>query len=200
MADVTPIYGLPYLELGDAPDIASGLEDLATEVETELARIDAAYQAKSGIIRVRKSADEGVTSSTTIQPDDHLLFAAAANQRYIVEAVIFVTVAGGNSSTDIKVGWSMPTGGSATFGGVGPDLAMPGTDSVGQGNYLGIIGAGTSMIPYGLYASGTTCIMVKGVISMSTTAGNVALGWAQNSSATQTVTVKAGSYLKAELI
>jgi hypothetical protein len=36
MANTTPLYGFPYLELGDPPDLASGTEDLATAVETKI--------------------------------------------------------------------------------------------------------------------------------------------------------------------
>ncbi|MBX6750936.1 MAG: hypothetical protein IRY85_14900 [Micromonosporaceae bacterium] len=38
----TSVYGLRYLELTDPPDIAAGTRNLAEDVETELARIDAA--------------------------------------------------------------------------------------------------------------------------------------------------------------
>ncbi|WBQ02936.1 hypothetical protein [Kribbella sp. CA-293567] len=44
MADVTPNKALPFLELGDAPDIAGGLEDLATAVDTHLTRMDTAIK------------------------------------------------------------------------------------------------------------------------------------------------------------
>lgn len=40
MPDITPIYDLPFLELGDAPDLAAGTENLAVAVEAELVRMD----------------------------------------------------------------------------------------------------------------------------------------------------------------
>ncbi|HET6295035.1 MAG TPA: hypothetical protein VFG33_16750, partial [Kribbella sp.] len=40
MADVTPLYGFPYLELGDPPDLAAGTENLATAVETKIAAMN----------------------------------------------------------------------------------------------------------------------------------------------------------------
>lgn len=46
MADTTPIYGFPFLELGDPPDLASGLEDLATAVEADLAATNTALDAR----------------------------------------------------------------------------------------------------------------------------------------------------------
>lgn len=41
MPGSTPTYGLRYLELGDAPNIAKVGKDLAEDVEGELARVDA---------------------------------------------------------------------------------------------------------------------------------------------------------------
>lgn len=49
MADTTPVYGLPYQELGDAPDGPALGEDLAVAVETELVRIDADVAAINGL-------------------------------------------------------------------------------------------------------------------------------------------------------
>lgn len=40
MAGTTPNYALPYQQLGDAPNGAQGLQDLATAVDTQLLRMD----------------------------------------------------------------------------------------------------------------------------------------------------------------
>lgn len=40
MPDITPVYGLPFLERGDAPAIDTATEDLALSVETQLTRMD----------------------------------------------------------------------------------------------------------------------------------------------------------------
>lgn len=69
MADTTPVYGLPYQELGDAPDGPSLGEDLAGAVETELVRIDAAVAAINGLSHAfaGSSDDEtGITSTSFI--------------------------------------------------------------------------------------------------------------------------------------
>lgn len=70
MADATPIYGLRFLELGDPPDLAAGTEDLATDVEAELIRIDAATAAINGLTTVRddEAVDEAAYSGTTWIP------------------------------------------------------------------------------------------------------------------------------------
>lgn len=47
--DTTPVYGFPYLELGDPPDLAAGTEDLATAIETKIIAMDAAVAAINGL-------------------------------------------------------------------------------------------------------------------------------------------------------
>jgi hypothetical protein len=69
MADVTPVYDLPYQELGDAPDGPALGEDLALAVETELIRIDAAVAAINGMApaSVSSTTDEiGFTSTSFV--------------------------------------------------------------------------------------------------------------------------------------
>lgn len=64
MADSTPVYGLPYLELGDPPDLAAGTENLAVDVETELIRIDAAIAAINGLAPASASSTTDETGFT----------------------------------------------------------------------------------------------------------------------------------------
>jgi hypothetical protein len=49
MADTTPVYGFPFLELGDPPDLAAGTENLAQAVETKFVSVDAAVSAINGL-------------------------------------------------------------------------------------------------------------------------------------------------------
>ncbi|MEV6287394.1 hypothetical protein [Kribbella sp. NPDC051770] len=209
MADTTPIYELPYLELGDAPNIAQGLEDLALGVEDELQRIDGVNSSQAaaitalqnaaallGIQNIRKTADEAVTSNPAVQWDDDLQFTAAANTRYLVEATLFVTVEGNNSTTDFRAGWSMPVGASAAFGGIGPDPAMASGQAVGGGNWGALYGTFDGTLTYGLYSTGTTMITIKGILTNGSSSGTVRFAWSQANSAAQAVTVKANSYLK----
>lgn len=70
MADTTPTYGLPFQELGDAPDGPTLGEDLALAVEAELARIDAAIAAINGMsnVSIGSTTDELTFTNTTFQP------------------------------------------------------------------------------------------------------------------------------------
>lgn len=45
----TPVYGIPYPVLGDAPNGPSQMQALALEVETELVRVDAAISTINGL-------------------------------------------------------------------------------------------------------------------------------------------------------
>jgi hypothetical protein len=49
MADTTSVYGFPYLELGDGPNLAAGLKDLAEAIETKFISVDAAIAAITGL-------------------------------------------------------------------------------------------------------------------------------------------------------
>jgi hypothetical protein len=67
MPDTTPIYSLPFLELGDPPDLASGTEDLATAVEAKFVTVDASVAAITNLTPVvgAESTAQAPYSSTT---------------------------------------------------------------------------------------------------------------------------------------
>lgn len=45
----TGVYGLPYPELGDVPNVPQDIQDLAEEVEDEIVRVDAANAAVAAV-------------------------------------------------------------------------------------------------------------------------------------------------------
>lgn len=63
MASTTSVYNLPYLELGDAPDLAAGTKDLADAVEAELISVNGAIDDI-----VSKMAPTAGISDTTSSP------------------------------------------------------------------------------------------------------------------------------------
>lgn len=76
MPDTTPIYGLPFLELGDAPDLASGTEDLALAVETALSDLAVALDPANAAwvvfaCTMSSSGGAGLTATTTGRYRDH---------------------------------------------------------------------------------------------------------------------------------
>lgn len=69
MANTTGTYGFPYLELGDAPNIATGLQNLAQAIENKIILVDAAVAAINNLVptQTANSTDEtGFTSTSFV--------------------------------------------------------------------------------------------------------------------------------------
>ncbi|MBD9723438.1 hypothetical protein PV755_45455 [Streptomyces caniscabiei] len=133
---------------------------------------------------VRKTADTSRSATTTYADDPHLVFPAEANGVYTMLGWVKYFA---DPTPDIKMqfsvptdclgewGWNMPGSGTTTTGTTGYSIRTE-TNDVTNGR----TGYGTSdsqhMTPLG------------GTFRMSTTAGNIALQWAQNTSnATATI-------------
>lgn len=148
---------------------------------------------------VRKPASEDVTNSAALQNDDHLLFAAASNATYKFELGLLVSVTGGSSTSDLQVGWSLPSGTWA--GGVNAaDPAMAGGGTTGASQWLGVTGAVGASIPVGLGGANTQLVMIHGTIVTAGVAGNCNLRWAQNTAVAVTTSVLGGSWLDARRV
>jgi hypothetical protein len=137
---------------------------------------------------VRKTADEALANSTTMQDDDHLFVSVVANAVYWVQGWILYTA--GNVG-DFKMGWSAPTGATLNWnagGSVNTNLQaiffdvqdVANTDSVG-GN-IGTTGRTQTATPHGL-------------LKVSSTAGTLKFRWAQNTSEGTSLTVLTDSML-----
>ncbi len=133
---------------------------------------------------VRKTADESLTSNTTLQDDDALQFTVGANEVWELKMDLDVYGASGA----IKVALVIPSGTLHvyTFQEAG------GTE---QGEWLTSSGsANTTAITV---VDGKTLASFRGIIATAGTGGTVKLQWAQNT-ASSTTTVKANSYLVAK--
>lgn len=141
-------------------------------------------------ITATKTANEPVTSSTTLQNDDELLVAVEANAMYDVLLHLLHDSA---TAGDVVIGWSGPSGATMNWGMIGaqvtttssttvPDVTMPAL-TIAQTNALG---GGASI--------GTYCL-VHGVLTTAGTAGTLNFRWAQNSSNATASNVRAGSQL-----
>ena len=145
-----------------------------------------------GIKLVRKTANEVVTSSVTLQNDDHLLFAVAANEVWMFDLFFIVD---GPSAGDLKVAFTAPAGATVDWG-LPSALATAATvqtdDVVGQGldvsgeGIMGLLGIGTKL-----------ALMIHGIIVVVGTAGNLQFQWAQNVSDAGATTTYANSWIKA---
>lgn len=152
---------------------------------------------------VRKTADEPLTSNTTMQNDDHLVVSVAANGIYTFELMLMAQTANSDLSGDIKVAFTFPTGGTLHFTGTGPNNAdLSSTNSSNSnGEWVARNNAvsGTTFIPYGM--SGVPIgILLKGILINGSTAGSLQLQWAQNASNANALTVLTGSWMQAERV
>lgn len=146
---------------------------------------------------VHKAANESVVASTTVQNDDHLLFAVAANAIYIVSVCLFLEA---NNLNDAKFGWSLPA--SATFNMLKntPSTAIAAGTTSANGDWAGITGAVSSTLNVGVTDGSITIgAELRALINTAGTAGTANLQWAQVTSGS-TLTVKSGSWLRAERV
>lgn len=132
----------------------------------------------------KKTADQSVTSSTTLTDDTALQFSMAANKTYAVRACLDLQMGAGG----LKIGSNGP--GSATRVRVGLAMRNP----TGTGSFY--VGTG-----YGSIISFTSpqvawVISIDAVIQNGSSAGTFAIQFAQSSSNAAATTISKGSYLE----
>jgi hypothetical protein len=139
---------------------------------------------------VRKTADEIVNNSSTLQDDDHLTLSISANATYVVEAMFIYD---GTTTADVKLSWVGPSGATLDWvrGGLDSGAAAAagsmnqGYQSISGTPSLGTIGIGTKM-----------AATPKGLLKTSSTAGTFKLQWAQNTADPTNTTMYTNSWLQ----
>jgi len=157
-----------------------------TTTDKLYARINGATKelGGGGMSLIVKEANESVLNSTTLQDDDELLFAVAANEVWQFEGVLNVDA---SSNPDIKITFTGPSGSVGSYGCISQDIS---NNTVAGSAALG----GTTVIAT---AAQNKVIRYWGAIHNGANAGNLTLQWAQNTAdAGAQITVRAGSYIK----
>jgi hypothetical protein len=142
-----------------------------------------------------KTANESVTSSTTLQNDDELAIPLAGNAKYIMDGFLFYQGAS-SPAGDLKMDFLVPSGGVMKWAnfGVNPS-GLTQYNVVGEGAAAGSPRAvGTNGIP-GSGGIEMSCAP-RGYISTSSTSANLQFRFAQNVSSATATTVLAGSWLR----
>lgn len=142
----------------------------------------------------RKTADESVTSSITLQDDDHLTFAIAANEVWQAE---FILAVDGAAAGDLRVSLGVPAG--ATYRrfdlGPAPGVADAETSSVAIGSRTtGVASFGTAS------ATDTGTVRVVFLVVNGATAGTIVLQWAQLTSSATATTLRQHSHMMARRV
>lgn len=142
---------------------------------------------------IRKTAAETVTSSTALQDDDHLLIPIAANETWAFEMVLFYGSAG--SAGDFKIAFTVPASATGAWGATGPVIGLTSVDTASMWSRSYASFGDSNTISFGT-APGTFDLtaIVKGLCVNSSTAGNITLRWAQNTSDGSGCTIRVNSY------
>lgn len=152
---------------------------------------DVSWAAGSGDTwtTLRKSADESVTSSTTLQDDDHMTFTAANGTYYVFEFVIIFASPVGGTTPDLKIA----VGESGTTAGVWGALYEDGS---GGGANPTVTGQVTNQTTTIVVATRTTKNVFTGFGTHVGAGGSFKVRWAQNTSDGNATTLYTGSYLR----
>lgn len=142
----------------------------------------------AGMSLLVKEANETVNNSSTMQNDDELLFAIAANEVWQFEGVLFITST--TATPDFRIGFTGPAGAVGSFGAILGDTATGNADA-------GSAALGTAVD----FASANVFTIVRfwGGIHNGANAGNLTLQWAQSAATAENTTVRAGSYIKYQI-
>lgn len=133
---------------------------------------------------VRKSADQSVTSSTTLVNDTHLKFAVAASETYIFQLWLYTYAADG--TPDIKVTCAGPAGSTVLWSSSQVIFNAAAATTLTSVN--------TSGVSADLFVDANNrAIQLYGTIANGGTAGDLQFQWAQNTSSANSTTIKAGS-------
>lgn len=145
---------------------------------------------------VAKTADETVTSSTTLQNDDHLVLPVAANAVYMF-ALDLYTIDAADFVGDFKMSFTCPTGATFDMHGSGAHITDLASGTSSNGEWLAKLActSASANLVFGVGNTSVTGIRVHGRLVMGSTGGSFQLQWAQNASDTSGTTLKAGSYM-----
>jgi len=140
----------------------------------------------------RKTADETVNGSASLQNDDHLAIVLAASATYEIDVQLFYSSA---STPDIKFALTFPTGATCSWAPIG--YKSDGTNFEAEfRTSTWQAASGTSNAVAGTAAT-YDAALIKGIIRVGSTAGTLQVQWAQNTSNGSNTTVKADSSLVA---
>jgi hypothetical protein len=129
-------------------------------------------------------------STTTLTADPNLAAAVVASGVYEVECYLDYTGAA-QGSGDLKFGWTGPSGAALSWSALG--FAVSGgftTPELICNNTI------TSTRQVGSNSGSTVDCWIKGVLTVSSTAGTLTFTWAQNTSSSTATVLSAGSWLR----
>ena len=191
--DVTTTFRVPRYTTTQRDALTLGTTDVGTSIynttteqpETWRGSSWASTVTTAGIKAIRKTANESVTSSVTVQDDDHLALSLGANETWVFD--MFLLVGNTSGATTIKLVLNLPSGATLTAG------TIPGIGALTLSGW--VLSQGTES-KFNIQ-SGIRVILITGSVVMGSTAGDLQLQWAQETSSATSTSIYADSYLKA---
>ena len=143
-----------------------------------------------------KTGDTSSTS-TTLANDPDLVWAVAANEVWLVQTFLLID---SNPTAGYKCTWTVPSGATIKWAGL-MDIAGTGIFWMGDTNSSGTaLKNATETQTYASAAAASVWgVQINGIVTVSTTAGNVQFQFAQGTASGTTIT-KAGSLLIAHRV
>lgn len=129
----------------------------------------------------RKTADETVNNSATLQNDNHLFLSVAASTTYELTGLLVYT---SGATPDFKFGWTFPSG-----------LTMRYTVLATVGGTFGTYGQVQTAVPAIDGAGSELTVPIMGIVIVSSTAGTLQLQWAQNTANASDTKLHTNSYI-----
>jgi hypothetical protein len=147
-------------------------------------------------LEAQLSSDQSKVSNTTFADLADLTIAVAANATYELTG-LFIATSAANAAGDVKYRFSYPANATMTLTGPGPHNSLAsGSQADGEWFYVLLDTASpTADIPYGASIAGAAAI-INGKLVVGATAGDLVVGWAQQSSNASATVFKAGSYIR----
>ncbi|MGW0575109.1 hypothetical protein ACWD25_03885 [Streptomyces sp. NPDC002920] len=144
---------------------------------------------------IAKTADETVTSSTTLQDDNHIVLPVVANAVYTYTLDLYLTEAT-DYIGDFKMSFTCPTGALFDMHGAGAHTTDLGSGTNANGEWIAKLATSSAgaTLAFGV-GNVLLGVRIYGRLVMSSTAGNFQLQWAQNGSDASGTTLKAGSIM-----
>lgn len=144
---------------------------------------------------VRKASDETVNNSSTLQDDNELLLTPSISHTYLLDGQIFYST---GTTPDLKLAFTFPTGAVLAWSLFGYKFDGSSFESEYRTSTWQAA-SGTSNAVAGTTAT-YDVVHVRGILRMSTTAGNLQLQWAQNTANASNTVVKADSWLRLTMV
>lgn len=198
-ADTTAVHGIAdtsALETAAGATAKVATHTAATDPHSDRAYTDTQIAALSALTQtVVKAADEPRQSTTTVSDDGHLFASLEANATYEFRTVLLFD---GPENADAKITFTAPAGASGGWSPIAGTLGTTTPDGAAQLKMaakqfasdvdIGVMAASASNA--GLIA------VPHGIVVTGATPGLLRLRWAQQTSQTTAVTLKAGSVLQ----